>query len=110
MNNQKTTLENWILEESDGEPIECVVIGENGWLSNEIANYKDQERGKKLSWDEARKYLQYEFDDGFGSPNCNSIYAWTKNKVIFVSEYDGSTSICSVPRNPIDCDPKMFGG
>lgn len=44
--------------------------------------------------------LDYEFHQGFGSPGCDAIYAWTKNKVAVAGEYDGSAGVEAIPRNP----------
>jgi hypothetical protein len=103
------TLVEWILAEANGEDIEAVVIG------NDLRKQKWMKRdwdpaledfNKVLPWKEARKYLDYQFDDSFGAAGCDPITAWTKSKVIFVSEYDGSTRIRSVPRHPTDHEPE----
>jgi hypothetical protein len=107
------TLESWINEMADGEAIEAVVIGEMGWGdygSEDVPGYKEQSRGKALSWEAALPSLQYEFSDGYGAPGCNAICAWTKSWVIGVSQYDGSTSPFRMPRNPTDHKPQMPGG
>jgi hypothetical protein len=44
--------------------------------------------------------LDYEYDDGYGSPNCHRVYIYTKTRVHFIHEYDGSTQVRSVPRHP----------
>ena len=106
-------LKQWILEEAHHEKIEGVVIGEMGWgnfRSNEVPNYGKIPKGKLLTWKTAAKLLNYEFDDGYGAPACNAIYAWTKNWIIAISQYDGATSPYSIPRNPRDCKPQMVGG
>lgn len=103
----------WIEEEAMGEPIEAVVIGKMGWGdygSEDVPRYAEQPRGKVLMWEEARPFLDYNFNAGYGAPSCNAIYAWTASRVIFVRQYDGSTGIESVPRNPVDCAPSMPGG
>ena len=103
----------WIENAADGEEIIGVVIGDFGWggfLEERCPKLIPKEkRGVVLPWDEAKELLDYEFDDGYGAPGCHAIYAWTKNKVIFVGTYDGSTWIESVPRNPVDCNPHMIG-
>lgn len=58
-----------------------------------------------LEWHEARKYLDYEYECGYGLADCHPIYAWTNTYVLFVYEYDGSTSISRKPRNPMNCTP-----
>ena len=101
------------IEEAAEEPIRFVVIGEMGWR-----NYGDDERhrpglarkGELLAWDVARPLLDYEYDDGYGAPDCQAIKAWTDDKVLWVTQYDGSTSISSGPRGPIAHIPTMPGG
>ena len=44
--------------------------------------------------------LDYEYDDGFGGMDCHDILVWTATKVFYVREYDGSTGLRSVKRNP----------
>ena len=45
-------------------------------------------------------YFDYDFDSGYGGQECHSFYIYTDNDVFFIWEYDGSTRISSVPRNP----------
>ncbi len=92
-----TTFAEDIEEAAAGEPIDAVVIGTRGdhWLDEE-----PQEPQAVLSWNEARPRLNYEYDDGYGGADCHAIYAWTPSRVLFVHEYDGSTTVTSVPRNP----------
>jgi hypothetical protein len=103
----------WITDEANGESIEAVVIGEMGWedyVSDRVPNYDQQPRGQVIDWETAKQYLDYDFYDGYGAPECNAIYVWTATKVMFIDQYDGSTSIHSVPRMPSPCLPKMPGG
>lgn len=103
----------WIEEEAAGEEILSLVIGAMGWGdfgSEAVAKYEEQPRGKLLDWSDGKKYIDYEFDSGYGAPGCNAIYVWTTNHVIAISQYDGSTSSFKVPRNPVDCVPEMPGG
>lgn len=106
-------LKKWILAKAGEERVEAVVIGEMGWGecgSDKVPGYKTFPFGKVISWKKAAKLLDYEFDSGYGSPKCNAVYAWTKSKVIAISQYDGSTRPFSIPRNPEDCMPEMAGG
>lgn len=106
-------LKQWILDTAEGEAIEAVVIGEMGWGNyghDAVKNYSQMPKGKLLTWDEAEKWIDYEFDSGYGAPGCQAIYAWTANKVIAISAYGGATSCYSIPRNPIDVMPFMEGG
>jgi hypothetical protein len=108
------TFKEEIEQEAGDEPIEACVIGVKGWggdfNSERIPGYHEQTKGVVKKWDEVKNQLDYAYYDGFGAPECNAIYAWTKSKVIFVEQYDGSTSVVSVPRHPIDCEPSMPGG
>ena len=107
-------LKKWILSVAENEEIEGIVLGEMDWdddyESEEIQSYKKYPKNKLLSWEEALPFISYEFCSGYGAPGCQAITAWTKSKVIFVSQYDGSTRIEFVPRNPCDCEPEMPGG
>jgi hypothetical protein len=106
-------LKQWLLEEANDEKIEAVVIGEMGWgsyRSEEVHNYTEMPKGQIISWQEAEKWLDYEFSSGYGAPGCNAVYAWTTNKVIAIYQYDGSTGVYWIPRNPTDIMPDMVGG
>lgn len=97
----------------EGEIIESGVIGEMGWgdyNSEKVPNYDKIPKGKTLSWDEMRKWLYYDYSTGYGAPECNAVYIWTNHRILFVVQYDGSTSIHGIPRNPVDCIPEMPGG
>ncbi len=59
-----------------------------------------QYEGQVISWEVAAPLLDYSYHDGFGSMDCHNIVAWTETQVIYIHEYDGSTSVCSLPRNP----------
>jgi hypothetical protein len=65
-------------------------------------------RGVLLSWDEARPMLDYKFDAGFGGQDCHNVWVWTPDRVLFVAEYDGATSVEGVPRNPTAGDPQAI--
>ncbi|KKM99808.1 hypothetical protein LCGC14_1144250 [marine sediment metagenome] len=100
------------IEEAVGkESIQAIVIGKLGdhWEepSYDSRNIPRSKCVLVLNWEEARPLLNYEYDDGFGGADCHAIYVWTRTRVFFVSEYDGATGIASVPRNPIDVQPKM---
>lgn len=110
----RANLKSWILEASADEPIEAVVIGQMGWgddyNSEDVPRYGEQPKGIVLSWDEAELWVDYDFDDGHGAPGCNAIWAWTASRVIFISQYDGSTRVEWVPRSPVVGEPEMPGG
>lgn len=107
------TLKEWIEECAEGERVEGVVIGEMGWgdyPSGGVPNYSAQPKNVVLSWEQAFPWLLYDFDNGYGGPECNAVTAWTATKVIAVSQYDGSTSPFVLPRHPVDHKPVMPGG
>lgn len=105
-----TTFAQDIEEAARGEKIISIVIGEFGWGGYKSEGKPEWVKGMVLSWEEARPTLNYRYDDGYGTPECQAIYAWTENWVIAVSNYDGSTHVYSIPRNPVGCMPEMAGG
>lgn len=116
-----TTFAEDILEAASGEPIRAVVIGRMGWDTDGDGPPEEGTHGagkppwahvlgRPISWADALPLLSYDYDDGFGAPDCQAVYAWTPTRVLFVSQHDGSTSINSVPRNPRHCNPQMPGG
>lgn len=56
---------------------------------------------KLCTWEELSPFLDYEYARGYGSMDCHNITAWTATKVIYIHEYDGSTAVVYVDRNPI---------
>lgn len=108
----KTDLEEYL---KDGEVIEGIVFGEYGWSSYrqpKDAPVPKEIFGKLLLWDETTfSYMEgWSFYGGWGSPECYAVYVWTDQRVIWVTQYDGSTTLDSAPRNPIDILPGMPGG
>lgn len=94
-----------ILDAADGEPILAIKFDDSvldsywgkvdpRWEASK--HLKD----KLCTWEELGPLLDYEYDSGYGSMDCHNITAWTATKVIYINEYDGSTSICYLPRNP----------
>ena len=113
MDGLMANLKAWVLGEAGGEPVEAVVIGRAGWQFDDFPkppNHHPSKLNTVLKWKEAAPLLDYEFHDGFGAPGCQAITVWTASKVIFVSQWDGATSIESVPRHPCDHEPTMPGG
>lgn len=108
-------LKQWIEKAAEGELIEAVIIGNMGWADYKLEELPESARdtnnwNKPLLWDVAAPLLDYEFDSGYGAPGCQAIYAYTKTKVIFISQYDGATGYECIPRNPVECVPTMPGG
>lgn len=90
------------------EPIEAVMITNfidpiHSW---EIRDSDPRDAGVKaildvpLSPEQAREYLNYEYDKGYGSYDNHKVTFWTKSYVFFATEYDGSSGIDYVKRNP----------
>ena len=75
-----------ILEAANGETIEAFVGGPFKVPTTDIAA--------------ALAAMDYEYEAGFGSMDCDDITFWTVKHVFYIHEYDGSTAIHSVPRNP----------
>ena len=98
---------NDILDATKGEEIEKIVIFEEreggyGEVDEEYDLVPPDFIGKIKGFNEVIRFLNYEYNDGFGGMECHGFYLWTKKRVYYVHEYDGSTSICSCPRNPED--------
>ncbi len=102
-----------IEEAAGGEVIEAVVIGPfgwNGWSEGTQHANASARQGVILTWEEARPLLDYAYDTGYGSPDCHAIRAWTAFHVLSVIQYDGSTGVTGVPRNPVTEPVSMPGG
>ena len=56
--------------------------------------------GKSHSPEVILPLLDYGYDCDFGMRDCHDIYIWTEQDVYYIHEYDGSTEIRSIPRNP----------
>jgi hypothetical protein len=106
MANIKKWLEDAVLEY--GEPIEAIVVGRHYGLRWDEGLKLDNEN-IVLSVEEGLSKLDQEFDDGFGGADCFPMYAWTKTRVFFIGEYDGSTELEWVPRHPIAIAPTFSG-
>lgn len=99
-----------ILDAAGGEEIVGVVISALrgcSWYYDSTPAKTDW-ADRVIPWSEAEKILDYDYDDGYGSQDCHNVYVWTPTRVLGVHEYDGSTSISSVPRNPVDGEPQGF--
>jgi hypothetical protein len=105
-----TTFAEEIEAVAQGEAIEAIVIAseKSDHLGERSERTKPYE-GKVISWATARPFLDYEYDAGFGGADCHAITAWTKTRVLFVHEYDGTTGISWLYRNPVNHRPQMSG-
>lgn len=91
----------------EGESIEAVVIG--GGDSYTRRDEHSEFFGQRLTWAEARPMLDYDFNCGYGSGQCHSVIIWTGSRILFIHEYDGSTSLHWQPRNPVAIIPEYSG-
>jgi hypothetical protein len=97
---QDSNFKDDILAAAKGEPIEAISVGRkrSGWSLDDTPDHALGDG--PVSWDMAAPVLDYAYDAGFGGQDCHNIWAWTRTRVLSIHEYDGSTSIISVPRNP----------
>ena len=96
-------------ERETGETIEAIVVGKHyrdSWLEDRRPEHM---RDKMLTRNDGLALLNVEHDDGFGGADCYPMYAWSKSRVYFISEYDGSTRLSCLPRHPVDCEPCFDG-
>lgn len=112
-----SNLKEWILKAANGEPIEAIVIGKPTqailasppvdvtWACQDESNFN-----RVLTWQEAEPLVDYPFDSSYGLPRCHAVTAWTRDRIIFVSQYNGATSIEYAPRHPVNHMPSMPGG
>lgn len=109
----------------EGEEVEGIVFGPWGWgiAPNEGEDwdygYSEpdpppvpfEKRGEVMTLDEAQQYMNgWSFYGGFGAPDCYATYIWTTERVMWVTQYDGSTRLNSAPRHPDEIIPNMPGG
>lgn len=90
---------------------EILGIAFGDWLSfrkPRHPNANAMRTGVLMNPEEAKPIMQgWEFYDS--ALKCYSIYAWTQRRVLFVSEYDMSTTISSCPRDPCAMIPRVYG-
>lgn len=96
-----------LLEESkeNNELIEAIVVGVH--YDRKYDGEVRPDENIILSLEQGLAKLDEEYDDGYGGADCYPMYAWSKNWIYVINEYDGSTRLSSIPRNPINCKPKF---
>lgn len=86
------------------ENVEAVLVVSNldSYYKRDDPRDKDVDKylGKCVPWKEVEHFLNYEHDNGYGSQDCHNIRIWTAKHVYFIHEYDGSTYVDDVERNP----------
>lgn len=91
-----------LLEE--GEVVEAVVFGQWGWSGYNEPNPAPVPKeyiGKTLTLKEAEPFMEgWSFYGGYGSPDCYATNIWTNRRVFFIMQYDGSTNLDWLARNP----------
>ncbi|RLG52824.1 MAG: hypothetical protein DRO00_05035 [Thermoproteota archaeon] len=103
-------LKDEILKLTDSEIIEAVVIGHNYWLEEYEDKIPWEKKGVILSWEEAKKLLDFEYESDYGKPEGYPVFVWTKTKLIITVIYDGKIWLEALPRNPVPCKPHFVGG
>lgn len=99
---------------NEGETVEAIVFGEWGWggYSEPEPPFVPKEmQGKVLALADTRPLMAgWTFYCGYGAPECYAVNIWTNQRVIWVTQYDGSTTLNSAPRHPTALVPDMPGG
>jgi len=100
---------------NEGETVEAIVFGEwgYGWygFGDNDEPIPADKQGVVLSEEEAKPLMDgWSFFGGFGSPTSHAVNIWTNKRVIWVTQYDGSTTLDSAPRHPTAYMPDMPGG
>lgn len=90
-----------------GEPILAAVVKEwPDYYSPKAVAVETPNQA--VPWEMARPWLDYTWNDGFGSADCHAVYVWTASKLLAVGEYDGSTRVVSLPRDPTNIEPEYL--
>lgn len=83
------------------ENIKRVLIGHyGGYKGHDSERATPHLVGELWKWSQVRGVLDYPWDRGYGGAKCHPVVVWTDKHVITVHEYDGSTGLRRVPRNP----------
>jgi hypothetical protein len=97
-----------------GEVVEAIVFGEFGWGGfHEPAPppVPEDKQGVILTLEEAKPLMQgWTLHCGFGAPLAYAMNIWTNKRILWLTQYDGSTSLDSVSRVPVAEMPRMPGG
>jgi len=90
--------------ESVGDELDTaiIIVVDDIYVSENNEKFPKDMIGKPVLLKDVIDYFDYEYDDGYGGQECHNIYIFTKKEVLYIHEYDGSTYIASVPRNPED--------
>ena len=97
MSNMKEDILEAVKDELD---IAIIMVTSDSCVSEENRKFPKELMNKSVILKDVIDYFDYYFDSGYGGQECHNFYIWTKLKVLFIWEYDGSTHISSVLRNP----------
>ena len=95
-----------ILECADGDVIHYVDFGHPLDSVYTMGRWEKDRRNLGINFnatytfEEAKPFLNYIYSDGFGSMDCHDITAWSDDYVYYIHEYDGSTTVCRLPKRP----------
>lgn len=105
---QLANIKTWLLEyeEEFGEPVEAIVVGKHDDRMFDDNALPDE--NIVLSREAGLAKLDQDYSNGFGGADCYPFYAWTKSRVFFMCEYDGSTGPNWVPRAPQNIEPEFM--
>ena len=77
-----------------------IMVTSDSDVSEENRKFPKELINKPVMLKDVIDHFDYDFDSGYGGQECHDFYIWTKSKVLFIWEYDGSTHISHVLRNP----------
>jgi len=101
MPNEIVTFREWLTNAGEGGPIEAVQFTEPcGWYGPPEDEWRGIPLGQILTAEQAEPWFQIPFNSGFGGQQCPNVSIWTRDRVYYVHEYDGSTRLHWIDRNP----------
>lgn len=62
--------------------------------------FPKEDFGRCHPWSYCRDKFNYEYDAGYGTVDCHNIVIYTTDTVYYIHEYDGSTEVQWISRNP----------
>jgi hypothetical protein len=102
-------IKDWLLEIETvyGESIEAIVVGKHDNASYDARPQHDE--NVILAREVGLNKLDQEYDNGYGGADCYPMFAWTKTRIFFITEYDGATGMSWAPRHPMAVNPQFSG-
>lgn len=94
----------------ENENVEAIVFGPWSGYNHDDKFIPKEKQGVILTLTEAIPFMNnWNFIQDYGSPNVHTVWIWTNLRTIWVHEYDGSSCLASMPRNPIKDIPEASG-